>query len=120
MQFFVYCMCGGLGVSTDYALYYLCLLGGVWYQYANGLGYLAGTLLSFSLNRIFTFAKRDRVLQRLGMFLTVAAIGFAASALILWLLVDLAGLDARWAKLITLPMVVVLQFGLNSRITFKN
>lgn len=48
MQFFVYCMCGGLGVSTDYALYYLCLLGGVWYQYANGLGYLAGTLLSFS------------------------------------------------------------------------
>ena len=120
MQFLIYCLCGGLGVSADYAVYYLCLTGGVWYQYANGLGYLAGTLLSFSLNRIFTFAKRDRVLQRLGMFLTVAAVGFAASALILWLLVDLAGLDARWAKLITSPMVVVLQFGLNRRITFKN
>ena len=120
MQFLIYCLCGGLGVSADYAVYYLCLTGGVWYQYANGLGYLAGTVISFSLNRIFTFAKRDRVLQRLGLFLTVAAVGFAASALFLWLLVDLAGLDAGWAKLITLPMVVLLQFSFNRRITFKN
>ena len=60
------------------------------------------------------------MLKKLLAALTVAAVGFAASALILWLLVDLAGLDARWAKLITLPMVVVLQFSLNRRITFKN
>lgn len=120
MQFLIYCLCGGLGVSADYLVYYLCLTAGVWYQYANGLGYLAGTLVSFSLNRIFTFSKRDRVLQRLALFLTVAAIGFAASAFLLWLLVDLTGIDARLAKLITLPMVVLLQFSLNRRITFKN
>lgn len=120
MQFIIYCLCGGMGVSADYVVYYLSLTAGIWYQYANGLGYLAGTLVSFALNRIFTFAKRDRVLQRLAMFLSVAAAGFAASALLLWLLVDLAHIDARWAKLVTLPMVVVLQFSLNRRITFKN
>ncbi len=120
MQFLLYCLCGGLGVGTDYAVFYLSLSAGVWYQYANVLGYLAGTLLSFSLNRIFTFALRDRVLQRLAMFLTVASVGFAASALLLWLLVGKGQLDARIAKLITLPMVVVLQFTLNRRITFKN
>jgi putative flippase GtrA len=75
--------------------------------------------MSFALNRIFTFGMRDRALQRLAMFLMVAGIGFAASALLLWLLVDLANVDARIAKLITLPMVVVLQFSLNRRITFK-
>ncbi len=108
-----------MGVSTDYAVFYGAIMGGIWYQYANGLGYLAGTLMSFALNRIFTFAMRDRTLQRLAMFLMVASIGFAASALLLWLLVDLAHVDARIAKLITLPMVVVLQFSLNRRITFK-
>lgn len=119
MQFFLYCLCGGMGVAADYAVFYGAVMAGVWYQYANGLGYLAGTLTSFTLNRIFTFGMRDRTLQRLALFLVVASIGFAASALLLWLLVDLANVDARIAKLITLPMVVVLQFSLNRRITFK-
>jgi len=119
MQFFLYCLCGGMGVSTDYVVFYLAVTNGVWYQGANGLGYLAGTLMSFSLNRIFTFGMRDRILQRLAMFLAIAGVGFAASALLLWLLVQFIHLDARIAKLITLPMVVVLQFSLNRRITFN-
>lgn len=120
MQFILYCICGGMGVSTDYAIYYLAVTGGMWYQGANALGYLAGTLMSFTLNRVFTFGMRDRVLQRLFMFLAVAAVGFAASALMLYLLVQWLHLDPRIAKLLTLPMVVVLQFALNRRITFNS
>jgi len=119
MQFFLYCLCGGMGVSTDYIVFYLSVMSGIWYQGANSLGYLAGTLVSFSLNRIFTFGMRDRVLQRLALFLAVASVGFAASALLLWWLVEFIDLDARIAKLITLPMVVALQFFLNRRITFN-
>ncbi len=119
MQFLLYCFCGGIGVSSDYAVFYLSVTNGLWYQAANSLGYLAGTLVSFSLNRIFTFGMRDRILQRLAMFLAIASVGFATSALLLWLLVELIHLDPRIAKLITLPMVVVLQFFLNRRITFK-
>lgn len=118
-QFLLYCLCGGLGVSTDYAVYYLSYSAGLWYQGANGLGYLAGTLLSFALNRVLTFGMRDRVLQRLGLFLGVAAVGYSASAVLLWALVQYGQLDPRIAKLITLPMVVLLQFGLNRRITFQ-
>jgi putative flippase GtrA len=119
MQFLLYCICGGIGVSTDYAIYYLAFTSGMWYQGANGLGYLAGTLMSFTLNRVFTFGMRDRVLQRLFLFLSVAALGFAASALLLWILVQWMQLDPRIAKLLTLPMVVVLQYALNRRITFN-
>lgn len=118
-QFLLYCLCGGLGVSTDYLVYYLSYSAGLWYQGANGLGYLAGTLLSFALNRIFTFGMRDRVLQRLGLFLGVAAVGYSASAALLWALVQFGQIDPRIAKLITLPLVVVLQFALNRRITFQ-
>lgn len=118
-QFLLYCLCGGLGVSTDYLVFYLSVTAGLWYQGANLLGYLAGTLLSFALNRVLTFKMRDRVAQRLAMFLGVAAIGFGASAAMLWVLVQLLGVDARMAKLLTLPMVVVLQFTLNRRLTFN-
>lgn len=119
MQFLLYCLCGGVGVTTDYGIFYLAISAGMWYQGANALGYLAGTLISFTLNRIFTFGVRDRVLQRLASFLAVAAVGFSASALLLWLLVTYAHLDARIAKLLTLPMVVLLQFSLNRRLTFN-
>lgn len=118
-QFLLYCFCGGLGVSTDYLVFFLSVTAGLWYQGANLLGYLAGTLLSFALNRVLTFGMRDRVAQRLAMFLGVAAIGFGASAALLALLVDVLHVDPRIAKLLTLPMVVVLQFTLNRKLTFN-
>ena len=39
--------------------------------------------------------------------------------MLLWLLVQHLGVDARLAKLLTLPVVVVLQFTLNRRLTFR-
>ena len=119
MQFLLYCLCGGIGVATDYFIYYAALTLGVWYQAANLFGYLSGTLVSFFLNRKITFGVRDKLARRLAMFLGVAATGFFASALMLWLLVDVISVDARIAKLLTLPVVVILQFSLNRRITFS-
>ena len=118
-QFLLYCLCGGIGVSSDYAVFYVAVTAGVWYQGANLFGYVAGTLVSFALNRVLTFGMRDRVMQRLAMFLGVASVGFGASALMLWLLVQQLQVDPRLAKLLTLPMVVVLQFTLNRRLTFN-
>jgi putative flippase GtrA len=117
-QFILYCICGGIGVSTDYLIYYVSIQSGLWYQTANVLGYLCGTIISFCLNRIITFNARDKVAQRFAIFLTVAAIGFTASALMLWILVDHLNIDEELAKLLTLPVVVVIQFMLNRRITF--
>jgi len=118
MQFLLYCLCGGIGVSTDYLIYYSALTFGLWYQAANVLGYLSGTLVSFFLNRKITFAVHDKLVRRLTMFLGVAAIGFSASAVMLWVLVDVMVLDAKIAKLFTLPVVVLIQFFMNRRITF--
>lgn len=118
MQFLLYCLCGGIGVTADYLIYYSALTFGLWYQAANVLGYLSGTLVSFFLNRRITFAVPDKLVRRLTMFLGVAAIGFSASALMLWVFVDVIVLDAKIAKLFTLPVVVLIQFFMNRRITF--
>ena len=119
MQFFLYCLCGGIGVTTDYLIYYSALTFGLWYQAANVLGCSSGTLASFFLNRKITFGVHDNVARRLAVFFGVAAIGFSASALMLWLMVEALSVDARIAKLLTLPVVVVIQFSMNRRITFS-
>ncbi|WP_284758812.1 GtrA family protein [Agrobacterium sp. fls2-241-TYG-188a] len=120
MQFILYCVCGGIGVSTDYLVYYTSVQAGMWYQGANVLGYLCGTLISFCLNRIITFKTRDKIVQRLAVFLAVAAVGFTFSAALLWVLVSYGSIDEKIAKLLTLPAVVVIQFMLNRRITFAS
>jgi putative flippase GtrA len=118
-QLVLYCICGGLGVGTDYAIYWLLVTGGVGYQVANVAGYLAGTVLSFFLNRRITFGVRTQMMRRLAIFLGVAAVGFSVSAALLWLLVHVMAMDARIAKLLTLPVVVLIQYTLNRRITFN-
>lgn len=117
-QFLVYCICGGIGVSVDYAAFYLAVSNGLWYQFANVLGYASGTVVSFVLNRWITFGARDYPVRRFMLFLAVAGVGFTASAALLWVLVDVVLLDARLGKLLTLPLVVILQFSLNRRFTF--
>lgn len=119
MQFLLYCICGGIGVLSDYSVFYIAITMGGGYQASNAVGYLTGTLVSFVLNRKITFDVRDQTTRRLAMFLGVAGIGFITSALLLELLVNLLAVDARYAKILTLPVVVVLQFSLNRWITFR-
>lgn len=116
----LYGVCGGSGVALDFFLYSMLLLAGVWYQIANIVGYIAGTLLSFVLNRAITFQVRDAPLRRLAMFLGVAAIGYTLSIAILWLLVDQLAVGPLMAKAVSLVAVVVTQFGLNYLITFRS
>ena len=118
MQFLLYCLCGGLGVTADYVVYYSALTFGLWYQVANVLGYASGTFLSFFLNRKITFGVHDQLARRLAVFFGVATIGFSASVFLLWLLVEVMSVDAKIAKLLTLPVVVVLQFSMNRKFTF--
>ncbi|HVZ27102.1 MAG TPA: GtrA family protein [Rhizomicrobium sp.] len=120
MTFLLYCICGGTGVATDYAVFYLVVSAGAWYQAANIVSYGAGTLVSFALNRVITFKKRDRTWFRLAMFISVAACGYLCSAGLLWLLVTHFRMDAKIAKLLTLPVVVFLQYGLNRHVSFRD
>ncbi len=119
MQFILYCLCGGIGVLSDYAIFRFALYVGQGYQAANAIGYLAGTLVSFVLNRKITFGVRDKVYRRLALFLCAAGIGYLVSAALMWLFVERGGLDARLAKILTLPVVVALQFSFNRWITFR-
>jgi len=119
-QFVLYCIIGASGVTLDFLVYSLLLkTAGLGYQAANAVGYSSGTLLSFFLNARFNFKTRDWVALRLFSFCVVALLGWAASAGTLYLLVARLRLDIYLSKLITLALVVALQYNLNRLISFR-
>jgi putative flippase GtrA len=118
-QFVLYALCGAAGVSSDFLVYISLLHLHVGYQAANMAGYFVGTLVSFVLNRRFTFKVMDRTASRMALFFGAAAIGYLASAFALWLLVSKFGINPVIAKLLTLGVVLVLQFSINRTFAFR-
>lgn len=118
-RFVLYVVCGGSGFTLDFALYSLLIYGGVWYQGANVVGYAAGTLLSFVLNRAITFRVMDAPLRRLATFFAVAFVGYVLSSLALFGMVDGLDIHPLIAKVFSLVVVVATQFTLNTLVTFR-
>ncbi len=118
-RFVLYALCGGSGVALDFCVYAALVSLGLWYQAANIVGYAAGTLLSFVLNRAFTFRVMDAPIRRLAGFFAVAAIGYAVSSAALWFLIERMALNQLLAKAAVLVLVVIIQFGINSTVTFR-
>lgn len=115
-----YCMIGCTGATLDFIIYTV-LTGsfGFHYQVANYLSVSVGIINNFILNRSLNFKTKDRTFVRLCCFYSVGMLGWALSAGCLWLFIEVLGLNAIMAKLITIFFVTVTQFGLNKCITFK-
>lgn len=118
-QFLLYCACGGIGVLSDLSTYYGLLFLSVNYQICNLMGYGVGTLISFFLNRRITFGVKNKLKSRFAMFIAVALLGYVSSAIFLEILVSIISVDPKISKIITLPLILLLQYSLNKKITFK-
>jgi putative flippase GtrA len=118
-QFLTYAFCGGMGVALDFGVYTLLVRAGLFYQIANVISYACGTLLSFVLNRAITFRVMDAPLRRLATFFAVAFAGYLLSAASLQAMVAWLHWDKLIAKLVSIVVVVLTQYTLNSRVTFK-
>jgi putative flippase GtrA len=119
-QFLLYCVFGGSGVTLDFITYSAVVRwGGGHYQIANGIGYAAGTALSFALNARFNFKTLNWLPLRLISFFSVATLGWATSAGFLHITVRRMGLDKYLAKVLTIFVVVPLQYNLNRLFSFR-
>ncbi len=118
-NFLLYVFIGGIGITLDTSIF--LLLGHFEFNYlsANFVGYSVGTCSSFFLNRRYNFKKMNFVYYRFLSFITVAAIGFTVSVVLLYFFVSEFDLSPQTAKLFTLPPVIFLQFMLNRRYSFK-
>lgn len=118
-KFISYSVFGGMGVLTDFLIYSTLIMYGVYYQISNVTGYLSGTIVSFVLNRKFTFQIYDFVIKRFFSFISVALVGYLISSFVLYLLIGIFEINKIISKILTLFIVLIIQFTLNQKITFK-
>lgn len=114
-----YALFGGMGVSSDMLVYTILVVNGFPYQLGNASGYFTGTLLSFFLNRKYTFNVKNKVLARMSKFFFVAFLGYGLSVFLLHIFVVYFQASPIIAKIMTLVFVLFFQFTLNSKITFR-
>jgi putative flippase GtrA len=119
-QFVLYCLIGASGATLDFLIYSaLVKLADLNVQIANAIGYTSGTVLSFVLNSRFNFKTKDWLTLRFVSFCAVGLLGWSASAAALYLLINRCGLNNYLAKLLTIAIVVLVQYNLNRLISFR-
>lgn len=119
-QFVLYCIIGAAGATLDFAVFSLLVKAvGLPLQAANAAGYATGMVWSFVLNALLNFKIRDMPALRFLCFCGVSFVGWASSAGILQLTVHRLEWNKYLAKLLTIAVVVVLQYNLNRLLSFR-
>ncbi len=85
----------------------------------NGISIALAMVYSFLMNAFFNFRTRNGLLKRFVSFILVTCTGFLISSFMLWTMSEIIGLNSLLVKNLTLPVVFIVQFTLNSRFTFK-
>lgn len=115
----LYGIIGCCSSSLDFILYTLLVHYGVFYVIANSISVVAGIVTSFLLNRQYNFKVKDNTGRRFAIFLTVGLCGMLLSNLILYICVEQFELNKIVSKLLSIVLVVFMQFIINQYITFK-
>ncbi len=112
-QMMRYGMVGGVVYISDFAAFAaMFLLFPNAYLHANIVGKVTGAVIGFVLHRHFTFSwqHKDKAGRQAISYLILFAANVAMSSLLMWLLVDRAGVDAYLAKLFVDAIVIVTAF----------
>lgn len=116
----LYGIIGCLSSSLDFCVYtFLIRMIGMNYLIANSISVVVGISTSFSLNRKYNFKVTDRTFRRFVIFFTVGICGMLLSNLILYVCIDKLMVDSIVSKLLSIVLVVFIQFLINKFVTFK-
>ena len=109
-QFIRFCLIGTISTAVNYGLYYaLCEWTAAHYLLASAIGFLAGTLISYYLNKLWTFRVAEKTVKYLYKFLSVYICSLFAGLLCLRLLVG-AGINEKLAGLLIIAVTTAINF----------
>lgn len=116
----LYGIIGCCSSSLDFVIYtFLLSYIGLNYIISNCISVLAGIITSFTLNRKYNFKVKDKTFKRFTVFFIVGICGMILSNIILYISIDILFLNKLISKLLSIILVVLIQFILNKYITFK-
>jgi len=117
----LYFFIGGSAAFIDVTFFFaLYSLFGVFSPLATLCSILLATVYAFLLNAHFNFKMTDRFWLRFLSYATVSGVGLILSVLMLEVFNVRLGFDGNLIKILSLPMVFVIQYLLNKKITFQS
>ncbi len=119
MHLIRYAVIGAGAVGIDLGAFLLLHNAAGWRaSIAHTVSVGLAVLFSFTLNSVWNFETTDNLARRFASFVAVSFIGYLVGLGVIWIASPLVPGEANTAKLISLPLVFVVQFLLNRRITF--
>lgn len=116
----LYGIIGCCTASLDLLIFtFLTQVVDLYYLIANIISCSVGILCSFLLNRKYNFKVTDHVARRMTIFVSVGVLGLLLSSLILHVCIDLFHWNELISKILSIGIVVVIQFLLNKYISFR-
>jgi len=120
-RFANYLLIGGVAAAIDIGLFlYLHEIIGITAITSHSVSVPLSALYSFLCNALFNFKKTDRLLSRAVAFSVVVFLGYLLGATFVFVFENWLHLCGSAGKFVSIPFVVVLQFLLNTHISFKN
>jgi putative flippase GtrA len=114
-----YFLIGATASAIDVLLFMLLHVGlGTTPLFAHSISVPAAVIFSFVVNARHNFRVSDHLVLRLLSFVAVCVVGYLAGYGVIVAAVW-AGASATVGKFLSLPVVFVVQYILNSRITFR-
>jgi putative flippase GtrA len=115
-----YGVIGGTSASFDFVIFaFLFNVVGINPIIANVFSTACGIVLSFYLNAYFNFKRKDKLWKRFALFFTVGMFGLILGSVLVYIIHDRLGVDANIAKIISIPIVVLLQYIFNKKFSFS-
>ena len=116
----LYGLIGSSSALLDFLIFTLLTeVFGVYYLVANCISVTCGLINSFILNRKYNFKVTDKTLKRAIMFFAVGYCGLALNSTLLYIFINFVHLATPISKLCAMAIEVMLQFIVNSLVTFR-
>lgn len=116
----LYGIIGCCTATLDFLIFTgLTQLASLHYIVANVISCGIGILCSFLLNRKYNFKVTDHTMRRMIIFFSVGIFGLFLSSFILHICVDDFQLNELLSKVLSIVIVVIIQFLLNKYVSFR-
>ena len=119
-SFFIYSVSGAVATLVDWGSFYVMSSMLSWYyMLAVCLSFTLGSLTNFTLNKYVTFKnKYDKLHHQYLLHLAVSIVSLGITLMIMYLLIDMAGIHKLSARFLTTLLVLPINFVLHKNITF--
>lgn len=122
LQLVRYVIAGGTAASTELLfLYVFTHFLGIWYFFSLFLAFAVALLVSFLLQKFWTFAdtETDGIHLQASSYLFVSLVNLAVNAMLLYLLVQFAGLWYIYAQIAIDALIAVSSFLIYKFLIFR-